>query len=110
MVSTDAQRGEQFMTEWRLATPGTAAGLPDVTALPHTSGAIRVGLATGSSPERALAGRQLQQRLPYRVDDSGRVRLLFPGRAYVGRRVRRHHEFHPVAGLSRLDVQVTTNR
>ena len=110
VLSTDAADGEEFMTDWRLAAPDTAAGLPDVMALPYAKGAIRVGLAAGSSAEEALAGRQAQQRLPYRIDNSGRVGLVFPGRAYVGQRVRHHHKFHPVAALPGLDVQVTTNR
>ncbi len=108
VLGTDARRGDQFETRWRLAVP-SAATEPGVVPVSSDSGNVRVGSAAGPSETRALAGTIIQQRLPYRVAGD-QFDLLYGPVAYVSPPALFERQFRPVLGTAGIDVQVTTNR
>ncbi len=81
-LSTTAQRGDVFDTEWTVAP--SAAAVPGATPLPERLGEVVVGFAAGATADAALAAPHHEDHYAYRVDGTT-AEVLTPGRPMLKR-------------------------
>ena len=81
-LSTTAQRGDVFDTEWTVAP--SAAAVAGATPLPERLGEVVVGFAAGATADAALAAPHHEDNYAYRVDGTT-AEVLTPGRPMLKR-------------------------
>jgi hypothetical protein len=111
VLSTTAQRGDSFVTEWRVAVPGAPSTTAETIALPGALGTFVI--EAGSAPDgQTLVATPLERlQLSYRVDGTEfDVEVLTPGRASQFRARNGILRWRRATTLDGLDVQVSPAR
>ena len=99
-LANDASKGDTFETEWTLTPAELTAPL----------GEIRIDTGSGATVRDARSGHREQLFYSYRLDGTGTIDVLYPGRKLRVTGTGRQLERHEVTSLRDLDVELTMNQ